>query len=86
MLCSEMKPVRTVSADCVQLKLRVGGVGHCVFQVFADSIFHLVREKYRSLVGGCAPVHARHKSLAGIVMTRGMANFIDFYRYIYIYL
>lgn len=31
-------------------------------------------------------MHARHKSLAGIVMTRGMANFIDFYRYIYIYL
>ncbi|XP_075899264.1 double-stranded RNA-specific editase B2 isoform X2 [Nelusetta ayraudi] len=41
-------------------------------QVFADSIFHLVREKYRSLVGGCAPVHARHKSLAGIVMTRDL--------------
>uniref|UniRef100_A0A3B4H9S0 Double-stranded RNA-specific editase B2-like n=1 Tax=Pundamilia nyererei TaxID=303518 RepID=A0A3B4H9S0_9CICH len=44
----------------------------CVFQDFADSIFHLVREKYRSLVGGCSPVHARHKSLAGIVMTRGL--------------
>uniref|UniRef100_A0A8C3AVF7 Adenosine deaminase RNA specific B2 (inactive) n=1 Tax=Cyclopterus lumpus TaxID=8103 RepID=A0A8C3AVF7_CYCLU len=41
-------------------------------QVFADSIFHLVREKYRSLVGGCSPAHARHKSLAGIVMTRGL--------------
>ncbi|XP_006806449.1 double-stranded RNA-specific editase B2 [Neolamprologus brichardi] len=41
-------------------------------QDFADSIFHLVREKYRSLVGGCSPVHARHKSLAGIVMTRGL--------------
>eukprot|EP00064_Thunnus_orientalis_P012078 superscaffoldBa00001808_g12112 len=39
-------------------------------QEFADSIFHLVREKYRSLVGGCSPAHARHKSLAGIVMTR----------------
>lgn len=39
----------------------------------------MVREKYRSLVGGCSPAHARHKSLAGIVMTRGMANFIDFY-------
>ncbi|XP_023268662.1 double-stranded RNA-specific editase B2-like [Seriola lalandi dorsalis] len=41
-------------------------------QDFADSIFHLVREKYRSLVGGCSPAHARHKSLAGIVMTRGL--------------
>lgn len=40
-----------------------------------------MREKYRSLVGGCSPAHARHKSLAGIVMTRGMANFIDFYIY-----
>uniref|UniRef100_A0A3Q1G9V2 Adenosine deaminase RNA specific B2 (inactive) n=1 Tax=Acanthochromis polyacanthus TaxID=80966 RepID=A0A3Q1G9V2_9TELE len=44
----------------------------CVLQDFADSIFHLVREKYRSLVGGCSPAHARHKSLAGIVMTRGL--------------
>uniref|UniRef100_A0A3Q3GTF7 Adenosine deaminase RNA specific B2 (inactive) n=1 Tax=Labrus bergylta TaxID=56723 RepID=A0A3Q3GTF7_9LABR len=44
----------------------------CVFQDFADSIFHLVREKYRSLVGGCSPAHTRHKSLAGIVMTRGL--------------
>ncbi|XP_056868144.1 double-stranded RNA-specific editase B2 isoform X1 [Takifugu flavidus] len=41
-------------------------------QDFADSIFHMVREKYRSLVGGCSPAHARHKSLAGIVMTRGL--------------
>ncbi|XP_068604310.1 double-stranded RNA-specific editase B2 [Brachionichthys hirsutus] len=41
-------------------------------QDFADSIFHLVREKYRSLVGSCGPAHARHKSLAGIVMTRGL--------------
>lgn len=54
------------------------------FQDFADSIFHLVREKYRSLVGGCSPAHARHKSLAGIVMTRGMANFIDFYIWLWI--
>ncbi|KAM9827793.1 double-stranded RNA-specific editase B2 [Neosynchiropus ocellatus] len=41
-------------------------------QDFADSIFHLVREKYRSLVGGCNPAHARHKSLAGIVMTQDL--------------
>ncbi|XP_015229031.1 PREDICTED: double-stranded RNA-specific editase B2 isoform X1 [Cyprinodon variegatus] len=41
-------------------------------QDFADSIFQLVREKYRSLVGGCSPAHARHKSLAGIVMTRDL--------------
>ncbi|XP_041824473.1 double-stranded RNA-specific editase B2 [Melanotaenia boesemani] len=41
-------------------------------QDFADSIFHLVREKYRLLVGGCSPAHVRHKSLAGIVMTRDL--------------
>ncbi|XP_051910686.1 double-stranded RNA-specific editase B2 isoform X2 [Hippocampus zosterae] len=41
-------------------------------QDFADSIFHLVREKYRSLVGGCNPAYTQHKSLAGIVMTRGL--------------
>uniref|UniRef100_A0A7N9AY08 Adenosine deaminase RNA specific B2 (inactive) n=1 Tax=Mastacembelus armatus TaxID=205130 RepID=A0A7N9AY08_9TELE len=45
---------------------------NCVLQDFADSIFHLLREKYRSLVGGCSPVHCQHKSLAGIVMTRGL--------------
>uniref|UniRef100_A0AAV2L2E1 Uncharacterized protein n=1 Tax=Knipowitschia caucasica TaxID=637954 RepID=A0AAV2L2E1_KNICA len=38
---------------------------------FADSVFHLVKEKFRSLVGGCGPALSRHKSLAGIVMTRG---------------
>ncbi|XP_057679805.1 double-stranded RNA-specific editase B2 isoform X3 [Corythoichthys intestinalis] len=41
-------------------------------QDFADSIFHLVREKYRSLVGSCNPAYTQHKSLAGIVMTRGL--------------
>lgn len=41
-------------------------------QDFADSVFHLVREKYRSLVGGCSSPHARHKSLAGVVMTRDL--------------
>lgn len=55
-----------------------------VFQDFASSVFQLVREKYRSLVGGVSPAHARHKSLAGIVMTRGTANFIDFYIWLWI--
>lgn len=41
-------------------------------QDFADSVFHLVREKFRSLVGGCSSNHARHKSLAGIVMTQDL--------------
>ncbi|XP_051239053.1 double-stranded RNA-specific editase B2-like [Dicentrarchus labrax] len=41
-------------------------------QFFAESIFHLVREKYAALTDGCfSTSHARHKVLAGIVMTRG---------------
>uniref|UniRef100_A0A3B4TR40 Adenosine deaminase RNA specific B2 (inactive) n=1 Tax=Seriola dumerili TaxID=41447 RepID=A0A3B4TR40_SERDU len=39
---------------------------------FAESIFHLVREKYTELTDSCfSTSHARHKVLAGIVMTRG---------------
>ncbi|XP_076147400.1 double-stranded RNA-specific editase B2 [Alosa pseudoharengus] len=41
-------------------------------QDFADAIFHLVREKYWELAGCSSPMHARHKALAGIVMTRGL--------------
>uniref|UniRef100_A0A8D2ZXL6 Adenosine deaminase RNA specific B2 (inactive) n=1 Tax=Scophthalmus maximus TaxID=52904 RepID=A0A8D2ZXL6_SCOMX len=41
-------------------------------QFFAESIFHLVREKYAELTDSCfSASHARHKVLAGIVMTRG---------------
>ncbi|KAG7234357.1 hypothetical protein INR49_004879 [Caranx melampygus] len=39
---------------------------------FAESIFHLVREKYTELTDSCfSTSHARHKVLAGVVMTRG---------------
>ncbi|XP_028824517.1 double-stranded RNA-specific editase B2 isoform X2 [Denticeps clupeoides] len=41
-------------------------------QDFADAIFQLVREKYLELAGCSSPLHARHKALAGIVMTRGL--------------
>ncbi|XP_062377336.1 double-stranded RNA-specific editase B2 [Sardina pilchardus] len=41
-------------------------------QDFADAIFHLVREKYWELAGCSSLMHARHKALAGIVMTRGL--------------
>ncbi|GAA6068677.1 double-stranded RNA-specific editase B2 isoform X1, partial [Tachysurus ichikawai] len=37
---------------------------------FADAVFHLVREKYSELIGCSALMHACHKGLAGIVMTR----------------
>ncbi|XP_039999734.1 double-stranded RNA-specific editase B2-like [Xiphias gladius] len=41
-------------------------------QFFAESIFRLVREKYAELTDSCfSTPHARHKVLAGIVMTRG---------------
>ncbi|KAG9337434.1 hypothetical protein JZ751_028725 [Albula glossodonta] len=39
---------------------------------FADSIFRLVTEKHQELLDSCSPLHARHKVLAGIVMTRGL--------------
>ncbi|CDQ62631.1 unnamed protein product [Oncorhynchus mykiss] len=41
-------------------------------QCFAESIFHLVREKHSQLADCYCPTsHSRHKVLAGIVMTRG---------------
>ena len=41
-------------------------------QFFAESIFHLVREKHTELAfGGFSASRARHKVLAGVVMTRG---------------
>ncbi|XP_070774780.1 double-stranded RNA-specific editase B2-like [Enoplosus armatus] len=41
-------------------------------QFFAESMFHLVREKYTELTDSCfSTSHARHKVLAGMVMTRG---------------
>ncbi|XP_029687465.1 double-stranded RNA-specific editase B2 [Takifugu rubripes] len=42
-------------------------------QVFAESIFHLVRDKYSQLTDGRASAsRGRHRFLAGIVMTRGL--------------
>ncbi|XP_036375146.1 double-stranded RNA-specific editase B2-like [Megalops cyprinoides] len=41
-------------------------------QDFAGSVFRLVTEKYQELADSCSPLHARHKVLAGIVMTRGL--------------
>ncbi|KAM9349510.1 double-stranded RNA-specific editase B2-like [Symphorus nematophorus] len=41
-------------------------------QFFAESIFRLVREKHAELTDSCfSTSHARHKVLAGVVMTRG---------------
>ncbi|XP_017374322.1 double-stranded RNA-specific editase B2 [Cebus imitator] len=41
-------------------------------QEFADSISQLVTEKFREVTMDLTPVHARHKALAGIVMTKGL--------------
>ncbi|KAB1253969.1 Double-stranded RNA-specific editase B2, partial [Camelus dromedarius] len=39
---------------------------------FADSVSQLVTQKFHELSGGLAAAHARHKALAGIVMTQGL--------------
>ncbi|XP_071475979.1 double-stranded RNA-specific editase B2 isoform X4 [Marmota flaviventris] len=39
-------------------------------QEFADSVSQLVTQKFRELTVGLTSVHARHKALAGIVMTK----------------
>nr|XP_008527166.1 PREDICTED: double-stranded RNA-specific editase B2 [Equus przewalskii] len=39
---------------------------------FADSVSQLVTQKFRELTAGLTSVHARHKALAGIVMTKGL--------------
>ncbi|XP_074545348.1 double-stranded RNA-specific editase B2-like [Halichoeres trimaculatus] len=45
---------------------------HQLPQFFAESVFHLVREKFTELTDGLhSTSNARHKVLAGIVMTRG---------------
>ncbi|XP_033617722.1 double-stranded RNA-specific editase B2 isoform X2 [Fukomys damarensis] len=41
-------------------------------QEFADSVSQLVTQKFRELTIGLTSMHARHKALAGIVMTKGL--------------
>ncbi|XP_062900453.1 double-stranded RNA-specific editase B2 isoform X1 [Mobula hypostoma] len=41
-------------------------------QEFADAVFHLVTEKFKELTDNLTSSHARHKVLAGIVMTKGL--------------
>uniref|UniRef100_A0A668ALR5 Adenosine deaminase RNA specific B2 (inactive) n=1 Tax=Myripristis murdjan TaxID=586833 RepID=A0A668ALR5_9TELE len=54
------------------LRALTNPVPFLLLQCFAESIFHLVREKYSELTDSCCSTsHARHKVLAGIVMTRG---------------
>ena len=48
----------------------------CVLQDFADSVSQLVTQKFRELTVGLTSVYARHKPLAGIVMTKG--NYLSF--------
>ncbi|KAM7322589.1 hypothetical protein ACRRTK_018094 [Alexandromys fortis] len=44
---------------------------------FADSVSQLVTQKFRELTVGLTSVYARHKTLAGIVMTKGRAHCIE---------
>uniref|UniRef100_A0A8C8VN19 Adenosine deaminase RNA specific B2 (inactive) n=1 Tax=Pelusios castaneus TaxID=367368 RepID=A0A8C8VN19_9SAUR len=39
---------------------------------FADSIYQMVTQKFQELTDNFTSMHARHKTLAGIVMTRGL--------------
>lgn len=43
----------------------------CLFQDFADSIYQMVAQKFQELTDNFTSMHARHKTLAGIVMTKG---------------
>lgn len=48
--------------------------GACVLQEFADSVYQMVTQKFRELTVGLTSMHARHRALAGIVMTKGKAS------------
>lgn len=48
--------------------------GACVLQDFADSVSQMVTQKFRELTVGLTSTHARHRALAGIVMTKGNAS------------
>ncbi|XP_007445718.1 PREDICTED: double-stranded RNA-specific editase B2 [Lipotes vexillifer] len=45
---------------------------HLLPQEFADTVSQLVTQKFHELAVGLASAHARHKALAGIVMTQGL--------------
>lgn len=45
--------------------------GASVLQEFADSVSQMVTQKFRELTVGLTSMHARHRALAGIVMTKG---------------
>ncbi|KAI5944041.1 Double-stranded RNA-specific editase B2 [Manis javanica] len=45
---------------------------HLLSQEFADAVSQLVTQKFRELTVGLTSVHARHKALAGVIMTKGL--------------
>ncbi|XP_071590889.1 double-stranded RNA-specific editase B2 [Heliangelus exortis] len=45
---------------------------HHLPQDFADSIYQMVAQKFQELTDNFTSMHARHKTLAGIVMTKGL--------------
>ncbi|NXP73894.1 RED2 editase, partial [Ramphastos sulfuratus] len=45
---------------------------HHLPQDFADSVYQMVAQKFQELTDNFTSMHARHKTLAGIVMTKGL--------------
>ncbi|NWZ61130.1 RED2 editase, partial [Acrocephalus arundinaceus] len=45
---------------------------HHLPQDFADSVYQMVAQKFQELTDNFTSIHARHKTLAGIVMTKGL--------------
>ncbi|KAK5860426.1 hypothetical protein PBY51_021903 [Eleginops maclovinus] len=50
---------------------------HQLPQFFAESIFHLLSQKYSELTDGRSSSYAKHKVLAGVVMSRGSAQVVS---------
>ncbi|XP_066241330.1 double-stranded RNA-specific editase B2 isoform X1 [Saccopteryx leptura] len=48
------------------------GKSHLLPQEFADSVYQMVTQKFRELTVGLTSMHAHHRALAGIVMTKGL--------------
>ncbi|ELW71648.1 Double-stranded RNA-specific editase B2 [Tupaia chinensis] len=63
---------KNISSFLVRIKWDSEYTGSSMWWEFADSVSQLVTQKFRELTMGLTSVHARHKALAGIVMTKGL--------------
>ncbi|KFO18513.1 Double-stranded RNA-specific editase B2 [Fukomys damarensis] len=75
-LSPAMLPPAMRAAAVIPLQLIGHGAERLVtfskLKEFADSVSQLVTQKFRELTIGLTSMHARHKALAGIVMTKGL--------------